>query len=207
MSVEEGGDGRWRGAGRMVPTLRSPSSGRRSWGSGQGDGAGAVRGRPRPGGRRGRSGVGSSSGSLKTSSKRSLTKARIEGTVRKLVVRAQDLPAARLDEALRLLVDRDVGAAEAVDGLLGVADDEELAGLRGGTPRQSGRGLGLPGPRPGGTRSRPAAGRCPGTRPRGWSRSASGSSGAPGAVAGRTSRARRRRSWKSTTAAFAFASS
>ncbi len=44
----------------------------------------------------------------------------------------QDFPTARFDEALHLLVDRDVGAAEAVDALLGVADDEELAGLRGG---------------------------------------------------------------------------
>ena len=39
----------------------------------------------------------------------------------------QDFPAVRLDEALHLLVDGDVGAAEAVDALLGVADHEELA--------------------------------------------------------------------------------
>ena len=92
----------------------------------------------------------------------------------------QHFPTVRLDEALHLLVDGDVGPAEAVDALLGVADDEELAwrgGLGASRPRARPSG-----PRPGGRRSRPAAGRCPGTRPRGRSRSASGSSGGRGST-------------------------
>ena len=54
----------------------------------------------------------------------------------------EGLAAASLDEALRLLVDRDVGAAEAVDRLLGVADDEELARLQ-AAAAPVGRGLPL----------------------------------------------------------------
>ena len=149
-------------------------------------------------------GVGSRPGSLKTSSKRSLTNSRIEGTVRKFVVRARTSPPLSLHEALRLVVDRDVGAAEAVDGLLGVADDEELAGLQAAAAPvfrrlpfrvlgQEERELRLEGV---GVLELvhedvvEAPLEVAAHRDRRW----------------RRSRARRRRSWKSTTAAFAFAS-
>ena len=185
--------------GPMVPTLRSPSSGSRSGGTARA----MVRAPSRVDlacgtATRGR-GLGSSSGSEKTSSKRSLTKARTEGTVRKLVVRAQDFPTGGFDEALHLLVDRDVGPAEAVDGLLGVADDEELAGLEADVaPVGGGLGVRVLGEEEGDLA--PGGGRCPGTRPRGRSRSGAGSSGGRGWSRVRTSRVRSRRSWKSTTA-------
>ena len=51
----------------------------------------------------------------------------------------QDFAVGRLDQPLHLLVDRDVGAAEAVDALLGVADHEQLAG-READARPFGRG-------------------------------------------------------------------
>ena len=76
---------------------------------------------------------------------------------------------------------RDVGAAEAVDGLLGVADHEQLAGLEdhvAPVARHAARA------RRGRRRSPPAAGRCPGTRRR------AGSGSAPAAPPGRRGRRR-----------------
>ena len=57
-----------------------------------------------------------------------LTARWIAGVARKLVCRKARLRAARLQQLAHLAVDLDVGAPEAVDRLLRVADDEQLAG-------------------------------------------------------------------------------
>ena len=87
----------------------------------------------------------------------------IAGTARKLVAQLDHGRAAAAQERLHLLVDADVGAAEAVDRLLRVADDEELARHRRHLAPVARRRDRRPRAAAG---SRPGAGRCPGTRRR-----------------------------------------
>ena len=60
------------------------------------------------------------------------THAWISGTLRKLVVRCSEPRAQRCEPIADLAIDADVGAAEAVDRLLRIADDEQLARPRPG---------------------------------------------------------------------------
>ena len=123
----------------MVPTVRSPSSGRRSWGT--------ARARVRAPSRCDLVPVGDERPRLRVEagSAEDLVEALVDegedgGHGAEVGGEGEHFPAARLDEALHLLVDRDVGAAEAVDRLLRVADDEELA-RRQAAAAPVGRGL------------------------------------------------------------------
>ena len=62
--------------------------------------------------------------------KAALTKDCSDGGLRKLVLRYNSFRSTRQQHLLHLQINRNIGAAEAVDGLLGVADKKELAGNR-----------------------------------------------------------------------------
>ena len=131
-------------------------------------------------------------------SKTSLTHAATAGVVRKFCRIAVDgSGASRLtrDQRLDLVVEGDVGTTEAVDRLLGVADHEQLAGLEDHVaPRRRPQARA----RRGTGRSRPAAGRCPGTRRRAGSGSAAAAPAAIRRSPASRSRSRPSRSVKSS---------
>ena len=107
---------------------------------------------------------------------------------------AEQLPA-------HVVVDAHVGAAEAVDRLLRVADDEQLArppDAPASSPAPPGR------PTPAAAAARPAADRCPGTRPRRCARTAPASAARTPSWSRTRLRARCSRSKKSSSPRRAF---